>query len=67
MVHQINDGYVSALGIRLVSGRFFTSTDVNSASQVMLVNERFVKSRLEGRAPLGQIVRVPGSGSRHSR
>ncbi len=25
----------------------------------MLVNERFVKNRLDGRSPLGQIVRVP--------
>ncbi len=59
IVHQINDAYLSALGIRLLSGRSFTSTDVNSARQVALVNERFVKSRLEARVPIGQIVRVP--------
>jgi putative ABC transport system permease protein len=58
-VHQINAGYTTALGIRLASGRLFTDNDINSASPVALVNERFVRTRLEERPPLGQMVRIP--------
>ena len=58
-IHHVDDGYVNALGIRLVSGRLLTGNDVNSAQHVVLVNERFVKNRLDGRSPLGQVVSVP--------
>ncbi len=58
-VHQINAGYTNALGIRLASGRFFTDADINSTTPVALVNERFVRTRLEQRPPLGQVVRIP--------
>jgi putative ABC transport system permease protein len=58
-VHQINAGYPAALDIRLASGRLFTANDVNSAQQVALVNERFVRTRLESRPPLGHVIRVP--------
>jgi predicted permease len=58
-VHQINAGYTTALGIRLASGRLLTDNDVNVAQPVALVNERFVRARLDGREPLGQMVRVP--------
>jgi putative ABC transport system permease protein len=59
IVHQINADYTAALGIRLASGRLFTDSDVDGAHAVALVNERFVRTRLEGRPPLGQIVRLP--------
>ena len=58
-VHQINAGYVHALGIRLAAGRFLSDGDVESAQPVALVNERFVRTRLNGRPPLGQVVRIP--------
>ena len=57
-VHQISAGYTQALGIRLASGRVFSEADVNNAQPVALVNEAFVRSRLEGRTPLNQVVRV---------
>ena len=57
-VHQISAGYPAALGIRLASGRLFTDADVNNVQPVALVNERFVRSRLEGRTPLNQVVRL---------
>jgi putative ABC transport system permease protein len=58
-VHHVNAGYTAALGIRLASGRTFTDADVNAAAPVALVNDRFVRMRLEGRQPLGQFVRLP--------
>ena len=59
VVHQVSPGYTAALGIRLASGRELTDTDVTGAQPVALVNERFVRARLEGRPALGQIVRLP--------
>ena len=56
MVHQINAGYLRARSvIGLAAGRLLTeATDVNGARPVALVNERFVRARLRGAAPLGQ-------------
>jgi putative ABC transport system permease protein len=59
VVHQVNDGYTKALGIRLASGRIFTDNDVNNGQPVALVNERFVRARLEDRSPLGLVIRLP--------
>lgn len=58
-IHQVNAGYTTAFGIRLASGRLLTGNDVNVTQPVALVNERFVRARLEGREPLGQTVRIP--------
>jgi predicted permease len=60
VIHQINPAYTTALGIRLGSGRVFTDSDVAGGQRVALVNERFVRTRLENRPPLGQVVRIPG-------
>ena len=59
MLHHVNAGYTNALGIRLASGRLFTEGDMLNAAPVALVNERFVRTRLTNRTPVGQIVRIP--------
>jgi putative ABC transport system permease protein len=59
LVHQVNAGYTSALGIRLAAGRMFDAPDVDGAQAVALVNEHFVRTRLEGRTALGQVFRIP--------
>ena len=51
--------YFETLGIQLAQGRAFTDRDVAGAPQVCIVNEEFVRRFLGGRAPLGQIVKVP--------
>jgi putative ABC transport system permease protein len=58
-VHQIDGAYTAALDIRLASGRFFTRSELNAAQPVALVNDRFVTTRLDGRPPIGQMVRLP--------
>jgi putative ABC transport system permease protein len=58
-VQQVSPGYTKAMGIRLQDGRLFTDGDVNGSQPVALVNDRFVRARLEGRVPLGQRVRLP--------
>jgi putative ABC transport system permease protein len=59
IVHNVSAGYTDAVGIRLATGRLLTPADVNGAEPVALVNERFVRARLNGREPLGQAVRLP--------
>ena len=59
VVHQVNAAYAPAAGLHLVTGRLLSDTDVRSAQMTAVVNERFVRTRLEGRNPLGQIVHVP--------
>jgi putative ABC transport system permease protein len=58
-IHSVSAAYTSAMGIGLVTGRLFTDTEVDGAQPVALVNERFVRTRVGDRVPLGQMVRVP--------
>jgi predicted permease len=58
VIHQVNPGYLSVFNINLVAGRQFTSRDINGAQPVALVNDRFVRSRLQGREPLGQVLHI---------
>ena len=59
VIHQINPDYTKALGITLVGGRLFAESEVNNQQHLALVNETFVRTRLEGRDPLAQTVRIP--------
>jgi predicted permease len=58
-VHHVSAGYADAIGIRLASGRLLTESDVDAAAPVAVVNERFVRTRLNGRPPLGLTVALP--------
>jgi predicted permease len=58
-VHQVSAGYFETVGIRLAGGRQFTETDISNVQPVALINERFARTRLDNREPLGQTVRVP--------
>jgi putative ABC transport system permease protein len=59
VVHQINPDYPKAFGIALVGGRLFTEAEVTGRAPLALVNQSFVRNRLGGGEPLGQIVRMP--------
>src|SRR4051812_5124891 len=59
VVHQVDAGYMTAFGMRLAAGRAIADTDVVSRRAVAVVNDRFVRTRFEGRPPLGQIVHLP--------
>jgi putative ABC transport system permease protein len=58
-VHNVSADYTNAVGIRLAAGRLLTESDVNGSHPVALVNDRFARTRLPGRSPLGQAVRIP--------
>ena len=55
--------YFRTLGIPVVTGRDFAASDDRSAPAVALVNEAFVRRFLEGRAPLGQRVKLGWGGN----
>jgi putative ABC transport system permease protein len=58
-VHNVSADYTNVVGVRLAAGRLLTEADVNRSDPVALVNERFVRARLTGPTPLGQVVRLP--------
>jgi predicted permease len=59
VVHQVNADYTNVFAIPLAGGRLFTESDVDNVRPVAVVNERFVRARLDGRQPLGRVVRLP--------
>ncbi len=59
VVHQINADYTKALGIGLVEGRLFDETEVSASRQLAIVNQSFVRGRLDGRDAIGRVVRIP--------
>jgi len=59
VIHQINPDYTQALGIPLVQGRLFAESEVNNRQHLALVNEAFVRTRLDGRDALGRTVHIP--------
>jgi putative ABC transport system permease protein len=56
--HQVSAEYTGALGIRLAAGRLLTESEVEAGHRVALVNERFVRTRIPDRPPLGQVVKL---------
>jgi hypothetical protein len=58
-VHQVNAGYTAALGMAAAGGRLFEPADVHDRRHVALVNQAFVKMRLEGRDAPGVRIRIP--------
>ncbi|MFI5246319.1 MAG: FtsX-like permease family protein, partial [Gemmatimonadales bacterium] len=60
-VRMISDGYLETMGIRLIRGRSFTSSDMlltpaDTAGGVVLINESFAKKYFAGEDPIGRIV-----------
>ncbi|MEE8477841.1 MAG: ADOP family duplicated permease, partial [Gemmatimonadales bacterium] len=53
-------GYFEAMGLRLVSGRFFDESDHVDAQPVILLNETLVREYFGDEDPLGQTVRAGG-------
>jgi predicted permease len=55
--HSISDGYLEALGARLVAGRDFSPHDGPTGDPVLLVNETFVKRFFPGEDAVGRRLR----------
>jgi predicted permease len=59
VLHQINADYAKTFGIKLLQGRLFDESEVNSKRHLALVNEAFVRLRLEGHDALGRVFHIP--------
>jgi predicted permease len=55
-------GYFRALGIRLVSGRFFSDVDTPTTSVTLIVNQSFVRQVFGQENPLGQEIEIGDEG-----
>jgi len=59
LVHQTNAGYTHALGIGLVQGRMFDAREVDGRLPLAVVNEAFVRTRVDDGQAIGKVVRIP--------
>ncbi len=56
----VGPGYFSTMGIGVVKGREFRSTDRRGAPPVIAVNEEFARRYIPHRDPIGASIRLPG-------
>jgi putative ABC transport system permease protein len=54
--HSVSDGFFESLGAELSLGRALSSRDTADAPGVVVVNERFARRYLEGRAAVGEVL-----------
>jgi predicted permease len=54
LVYRVEPGYLAAMGIPLVRGRFFTSQDDDRSSRVVVIDEVLARRHFPNSDPLGQ-------------
>lgn len=59
-VRIVSDGYLGAMGIRLIAGRDFTPADLPTTPRVIIINESLARTLWPGDDPLGKVVLVDG-------
>jgi predicted permease len=59
-VRVVSDGYVRALGLRLVKGRDLTPLDTSTSEPVILINETMARTLWPGQEPIGQVMSQDG-------
>ncbi|BDC49399.1 hypothetical protein F183_A17150 [Bryobacterales bacterium F-183] len=59
-VRVVTEGYVTALGLRIVEGRDLQESDGPDAKKVILLNETLAKRLWPGRSPVGQMTKYAG-------
>jgi len=58
--HVVTEGYLEALGVRLVEGRAFTRQDDGGGGPALIVNQRFAERFWPGQSAVGKTVRTGG-------
>jgi predicted permease len=59
--HAVSNGFLEAIGARVVAGRLFNAADfLEGAAPVAVVNEPFVEKFLGGRNAIGRRIRIEG-------
>ena len=54
----VSEGYFETMGIKLLQGREFRSTDNRDSQMVAIVNEEFAREFFPGENPLGQFIKA---------
>lgn len=60
MYSLVTEGYLEAMGVRLLEGRTFTRQDDASAHPVLIVNKRFADRFWPGESAIGKVVHTAG-------
>lgn len=60
MLYITSPGYLQAMGIRLVKGRFFTAQDTQRSPRVAVIDETFARQQFPDQEPLGQYLAGDG-------
>jgi len=60
MYNLVTEGYVEAMGVRLLEGRTFTRQDDGSGPPVLIINQRFAERFWPGESALGKVVSTAG-------
>jgi predicted permease len=60
MFADVTEGYLEAMGVRLLEGRRFTRQDDASGAPVIIVNERVADRFWPGESAVGRIIRTAG-------
>lgn len=63
-IRVATDGFVDAMGMRMVAGRDISPTDVGSSDNVVVINETTAKTFWPGRSALGKLLNVGGTDRR---
>ncbi len=58
--HIVTEGYLEALGVKLLDGRSFTRQDDGAGAPVLIVNQRFAERFWPGQSAVGRTVRTGG-------
>ncbi|MCI0356823.1 MAG: ABC transporter permease [Acidobacteria bacterium] len=56
----ITPDYLSALGVKLLEGRFFSESDTAAAPAVVLINQTLVQDYFREQSPLGKRIQLDG-------
>jgi predicted permease len=54
--NAVSSGYLEAMGVRLIEGRFVAETDTSNAPKVAVIDENLAKALWPGENPLGQVL-----------
>jgi len=62
LVYQIEPGYLTAMGIPLKQGRFFTDQDDERSQAVVVIDEVFARQYFPNQDPIGKGIHLIGDG-----
>lgn len=56
--NDVSPGYLEAMGVRLISGRLITKTDIGDAPKVAVIDQKLAGRLWPGENPIGQTINV---------